>query len=304
MSKCHVQLFTGSQSCLLLNHLAASDCPEYQKAEQRPLLTVRHVCCRCQIIIQQWLLPADSCIISEYAHDSSSTTSCWGVISIRKSSPMNWKKTGTGPDLDCSPVHQVAIYRNSPNQSSCQSLVLRNIVELKKTGSSRLVTGPIIGTYIGPCFHMYSPWFRFLGHPKRSRIEQDMTKIILSQVFCRISIPFVVILITCATKLFDTTGYHPRHRNNIPKHVYHADFIHLTSLTSGNYILQTTTTNYNLNATYDSNSDPYTMDQPMMYFAWACWASQCGPMYTEQPNIEEWANEQEVSATRLDWPTP
>jgi hypothetical protein len=157
------------------------------------------------------------------------------ITSVHKSGPMNWKKTGTRLDLDCSLVHQMAIYRNSPNQSSCQSFVLRNIVEPKKTGSSRLRTSPIMGIYTGPCFHIYSPWFWSLGHPKQSRIEQDMTKIILSQVFCHISMLWVVIHITCATKSFDTTGYHPRHRNNIPKHVYHADFIHLTSLTSCNY---------------------------------------------------------------------
>jgi hypothetical protein len=138
--------------------------------------------------------------------------SCATAASVHKSGPMNRKKTRTGLDLDCGPVHRVAIYRNSPNQSSCQSFILRNIVEPKKTGSSRLRTGPIVGTYIGPCFHIYSPWFRSLGHPKRSRIEQDMTKITLSPVICHISILLVVMLITCATKLFDTTGYHPRHR--------------------------------------------------------------------------------------------
>jgi hypothetical protein len=41
------------------------------------------------------------------------------IDSVCKSGPMHRKKTGTGPDLDYGLVYQVAIYRNSLNQSSC-----------------------------------------------------------------------------------------------------------------------------------------------------------------------------------------
>jgi len=66
----------------------------------------------------------------------------------------------------------MAIYRNSPNQSSCQSFIWRNIVELKKTGSSQLRTGPIMGTYIGPCFLDFT--IRSIDQELQSRKSQAM----------------------------------------------------------------------------------------------------------------------------------
>ena len=69
--------------------------------------------------------------------------------------------------------------------------------------------------------------------------------------FVMIGMAFTVLLVPCATKLLGEIGHHIRHNNNTHKHMYHVDFIHLTTLTSCIYILHPTnhklqTTNYKL----------------------------------------------------------
>jgi hypothetical protein len=59
-----------------------------------------------------------------------------------------------------------------------------------------------------------------------------------------IRMTLTVLLVPCATKLLHAIGHHVKHDNNTHKHMYNVDFVHLPTLTSCIYILQTT--NYKL----------------------------------------------------------
>ena len=63
------------------------------------------------------------------------------------------------------------------------------------------------------------------------------------EYFVVIWVVVIVLLIPCATKILDTIGHYPRQRNNIHKHLWDVHLIHLTALTSCNYIRQTTNCN-------------------------------------------------------------
>jgi hypothetical protein len=73
-----------------------------------------------------------------------------------------------------------------------------------------------------------------------------MTKYILDEYFVVIKISLIVLLLPCLTKMLGTIGYHPRHKNNTHKHLYHVFLINLTPLTSCSYILQLQPTNFKL----------------------------------------------------------
>ena len=60
----------------------------------------------------------------------------------------------------------------------------------------------------------------------------------------------VILLIPCAINFIATTTCNPGHSNSMPNYVCDADSIHLTSLTSCNYILQIQLQTTTLNAMY------------------------------------------------------
>ena len=86
-------------------------------------------------------------------------------------------------------------------------------------------------SWVVPYSHTYFHQFPSLDHQNQLRIGQDMTKNVLSQVFCH---DLITLLITCTMKILGTNGWHSGHDNNTFNNMYHVYFIHVTSLTSYN----------------------------------------------------------------------
>jgi hypothetical protein len=82
-------------------------------------------------------------------------------------------------------------------QFSCQSFILKNIIEPKKSGLNQLQLADMSHA-LYPIFPHIIPLITLHGSSKWLRTERDMTKYILHKYFVLIRITLVVLLIPCA----------------------------------------------------------------------------------------------------------